>query len=225
MSMANSWLVALHFVAVVFWLGALLVLTRMLAFHAGQEGEAAAGLARLEKRLYFGMSLPMGILAVLTGLLMLHGVAGQFDGVGAAFSYYLKPKIGESPSYWYVTFHVKLVAVVLLILHDAWLGRQVSRMAEGSRGARWSLGVITGLTFAACGLVLVWLSLTALGVGPAGHIARGAAVALGAGGLWLGWRLAWRPGKARFVLAHAGVAALAVLIIVAIKARPLVILA
>jgi uncharacterized membrane protein len=220
---ANGWILALHLLGLFFWIGTLLALSRLLAFHVEQPHELHSRLTPLERRLYFLSAVPGGLLAITAGLLMLHGVGSiNFSSPGQALGYYFKPRIesGE-PSFWYVTFHVKLVAFTILALCDAWLYRQIGRLSRGTQGPGWPLGALLALTGILVGLIVVWLPLAAMGVSTARYISYGAALTLAAAGFVVGRRLGSQPGRARFAALHGAIASLVLLIIVLVLAKPL----
>ena len=89
---ANPWILAFHLIALIFWLGQMLILGRLLAFHVESQTE----LPRWHKRLWWA-GLGDGLAVLVTGLLMLHGVGyAGFDSPGAALGNYLKPKLPEA---------------------------------------------------------------------------------------------------------------------------------
>ncbi|MBI4516843.1 MAG: CopD family protein [Deltaproteobacteria bacterium] len=92
------WVIALHVIAVIMWVGPLLLLTQMLALHAGEEAPAVPALRRVEGRLFSSIVNPSAAVVLVTGLLILLSAPGV----------YLK-------AHW---FHLKLsLAVILFVLH------------------------------------------------------------------------------------------------------------
>jgi uncharacterized membrane protein len=221
---ANPWILALHLLSLFFWVGHLLVLTRMLGFHMQQPPEVQQRLSPLERRLYMFATVPSGVLVLITGLLMLHGVGSpqQFTP-GEALSNYLSPRTPDAePSFWYVTFHVKLVTFVMLVVCDIWLGRQIQRLAKGRLDAAgWPLGIALGLPCAMVTLLPTWLLLSMLGIGPSRQIGFALAAVAGVAGFLGGRKLAALPGRARFSAMHGAVAALVLIVIMLIIAKPL----
>lgn len=216
---ANLWILALHLIGLFFWVGTLLVLSRLLAFHAGQP-EHSQALLSFMRRLYLRATMPGGALVLVTGLLMLHGVGSQLGGPGAALKHYLSPRLEDgAPSFWYVTFHVKLVCVFLLFLCDLYLYRQLGHLARSTQPkSGWPLAALMGVVATIAGLLAVWLPLGALDLPMPRRI--GYAVGLPAGAIALGLGLKLPPGRARFAALHGCIAVLMVLILVLIVAKP-----
>jgi uncharacterized integral membrane protein (TIGR00701 family) len=129
--MVNEWFKAIHLIGLVIYLGGLLNLSRMLGYHVKESAEVRARLSWMEKRMYFFVTLPGLGIAVIFGVLMLLGV-GTESSVGEAISYYFKPRtsLGEK-SAWFVTFHIKGVAILVLLALDFYLGRQIVNLAKG----------------------------------------------------------------------------------------------
>src|SRR3990172_10417825 len=66
------WTLVFHLIGLVFWLGSLLVVTRILAVHAEEtSAEARAALGRLEMKLLKGLAHPGAALMVIAGILLL----------------------------------------------------------------------------------------------------------------------------------------------------------
>ncbi len=220
---ANGWLLALHLTGLFFWIGTLLSLTRLLGFSAGQDADLQGRTLPLAQRLYRFSVIPGGLLAIITGLLMLHGV-GTTRGPGDSLSWYFKPRFEDGePSFWYVTFHVKLVAFVVIALCDAWIARQMYRLGKGlGNGPGWALGALLALGGILVGLVGTWLALSAMGVGIGRQVGYGVGVLLAIGGFVMGRKLAAAPGRGRFSAVHGVISGLLLLIIVLVLAKPLV---
>lgn len=221
MTGANTWLVAIHVGSVIVWLGTLLVISRM-AVHALRSDDAPRQTLTLHaKRLYHRTSTPAGALAVITGLMMIHGVFTAM-GAGDALGYYFKPlDAARNPTFWYATFHVKMVSVVMLLSADIYLGRQIGQMARGHEvRTGFGLSVIAFFIGMMCVLLPVWLIAGGLGVSGARMIGFGTGIPAGLGMAYLAWRMG-KSGKG-FVLLHALIAAIAALIVVVILAKPLV---
>lgn len=215
---ANPWILTAHLVGLVLWLGTLLVLSRLLVFHTRRSEPDQALLAFL-RRLYFGACVPGGVLTVLAGLLMLHGVGGALGGPGETLKHYFAPRQADgTPSFWYVTFHVKLVAVLLLWLCDLHLYRQIVHLQRGTTPPVWPLAALTGVAATIAALLLVWLPLGALGVPMPRQIGYAVGLPAGAAAFVAVWKLP--AGRARFAALHGCIAALMLLILVVIVARP-----
>ncbi len=220
MTSANPWLLAVHLISLIVWIGSLLALSRLLAFHVKQDEALQARLSTFEKRLYRLAIMPAGALAIITGLMMLHGLGSvNFASVSDALAFHFKPRLPSGdPSPWYVTFHVKLVSVAVLFLGDIWLGRQVSHLAAGRQTAGWPLGVLLALAGILIGLVTTWLLFSSLGLIFGRQVGFGVGFALGGAGFLIGRKL---QGAARFDATHAALGAMALLIVVLMVAKPL----
>jgi uncharacterized membrane protein len=216
---ANPWILAFHLIALFFWLGQLLVLSRLLAFHV----ESGAEPPPWHKRLWWA-GLGDGVVVLITGLMMLHGVGyAGFESPGAALGNYLKPKSPDgAATFWYVTFHVKLVSFAMLACAFAWLGAQVFRLARKQAPARvWPLATLLAFAFALPAHVLVWLALSELGVGPARFIGYGAALLGASAGVAAGIKLGRTDTRRKFMAVHGAIAVLMIQIVILMIARPL----
>ncbi|MCC7509777.1 MAG: CopD family protein [Planctomycetes bacterium] len=220
MTSANPWLLAVHLISLIVWIGGLLALSRLLSFHVKQDAALQAQLSPFERRLYRLAIMPAGALAIITGLMMLHGLGSvNFASVGDALAFHFKPRLPNGdPSPWYVTFHVKLVSATVLFLGDVWLGRQVSHLAAGRATAGWPLGAVLALAGILIGLVTTWLLFASMGLGFGRNVGYGVGLALAGVGFWFGRKL---RGAARFDAMHAAIGALALLIVVLMIAKPL----
>lgn len=222
---ANPWILTLHLISLFFWLGQLLVMTRLLGFHVQQPSELQQRLSPLEKRMWLMAGAPGALLVLVTGLLMLHGVGSDaFNNPGEALRNYLKPRTPDgAPTFWYITFHIKLVSFTLLALTEAWVGAQIFRLARGEQPKRaWPLATLLGLMAALFGNTVVWLVLAGLGVGPASRfIGYGAALVSFGAGMFGGRKLGLADSRAKYSLVHGLVAALLLLIVILVIARPL----
>lgn len=135
-----AWTLVFHILGLVFWLGSLLVVTRVLAIHTEETSpEARAALGRLESKLLKGFAHPGAAIMVITGFIL----------------------IAQDPSYlrehW---LHAKLLLVVILIVLDLRVAFRAKAFQEGtvelSRGECMALhGAIALLLFGILILVLV----------------------------------------------------------------------
>lgn len=66
-----NWLLVVHLLGVIFWMGGLLILSRMLGYHVKEELAVQTRLSAIEKRLYFGALMPGLVLVLVTGVWML----------------------------------------------------------------------------------------------------------------------------------------------------------
>lgn len=216
---ANRWLLTVHVASLIVWLGGLLVVSRIVVHALRQEDVARASLTALCRKLYFRMCVPAGAVAILTGLCMLHGL---FTGMkpGDALGSYFKPRVDDAPTFWYVTFHVKMVSVAMLFAADLYLGRQVSRMARGIEPATGiGLGVLAGFITTMCVLLPVWLVAGNLELPKPRTIGFAVAVPSGIAAAIAAIRLG-KAGKGLPML-HGLIAAIMLVILVVILARPL----
>lgn len=214
---ANPWILTVHVIGLIVWSGSLILLSRLLIIQARQP---STDMPATLKRLYLGAAMPGGALAIIAGLLMLHGVGSQMGGPAVALKHYFAPRLETGqPSFWYVTFHVKMVSVLLLFLCDIYLYRQISHLLRGSQPkSGWPLALLIGVVATLAMLLLVWLPLGAMEVPMPRQI--GYAVGLPAGAVALGVGLKLPPGRARFTALHACIATLVMLIVVLVVARP-----
>lgn len=68
----TPWAMAFHIVALVLWMGGLLVVTQVMAAHTRESSpEARQALGRLESKLFKGVAHPGAALVVVTGILLL----------------------------------------------------------------------------------------------------------------------------------------------------------
>ncbi|MBX3461172.1 MAG: hypothetical protein KF696_14600 [Planctomycetes bacterium] len=215
---ANPWLLSIHVISLIVWIGNLLALSGLMAFAARQE--APHTLFAFASRGYRTAVMPAGALAILTGLLMLHGVGStNFASVGEAIRHHLFPRTPQAePSFWYVTFHVKLVAVTVLFLADLWLGISIGRMARGRNAPAWPLGPLLALTCVLVAMTTTWLLLSSLGMPQGRQVGFALGFALAVPAFWYGRRM---HSPARFDLAGVLIGALALLIVVLVVAKPL----
>ena len=93
-----AWTLVFHLIGLVFWLGSLLVVTRVLAIHVDEHSaEARAALTRVESKLLKGFAHPGAAIMVITGFLL----------------------VAEDPTYlrehW---LHAKLLLVIILVALD-----------------------------------------------------------------------------------------------------------
>jgi protoporphyrinogen IX oxidase len=71
--MANlqGWILVFHILGIVFWIGSLLIVTRLMAVHAGASSpEVRETLSNFEGKLFNGAAHPGGLITILSGLLM-----------------------------------------------------------------------------------------------------------------------------------------------------------
>ena len=124
--MEHEWLKVFHVVGFIFWMGGLMVLTRIQAFRAGEAPEVQDRLAPLEKKVYWGFAVAGLVLTLLSGVLLLH-LSGWLP---------LNSKLSGAG------FHIKLTFVALLLgVHGVVHAKMKQRAAAGLYKA---LHAITG---------------------------------------------------------------------------------
>ena len=108
------WFKAFHIMFVIFWMAGLLYLYRLYAYHAAETESLVQSRFRLmEKRLYFYITLPAGLVAVATGVRILLYMPQYYFAQG-----------------W---FHAKLTFGILLFLQTLWGWRLCSRFQKGEK--------------------------------------------------------------------------------------------
>ncbi|HYB60954.1 MAG TPA: CopD family protein [Methylomirabilota bacterium] len=128
----TPWLLVVHFVGIVMWVGGLMIVTLVFAQHVTETSqEARASLAQLEGKLFKSMAGPGALLALLSGVGL----------ITANAHYYL-----HAP--W---LHLKLSFVLILILlHGMAVRRFVALKQERempTRGSCILLHVMVSLVF------------------------------------------------------------------------------
>ena len=97
------WVKAFHIIFMVTWFAGLFYLPRLFVYHAmTQDAATSAQFETMERKLYFGIATPGGILTILFGAWLWLGY-----GIGAG-------------SGWLVA---KLILVIVLVLYHLWCGR------------------------------------------------------------------------------------------------------
>src|ERR1039458_2469616 len=126
-----AWTLVFHIIGLVFWLGGLLVVTRILAIHTEETSvEIRATLSRLEARLFKGFTHPGAALMVITGIML----------------------VSHDPDYlrqhW---LHAKLLLVMILIVLDLRLYFRARAFQAGkiqlSRGECMAMHGVIALVF------------------------------------------------------------------------------
>jgi protoporphyrinogen IX oxidase len=104
---------AFHIIAMVAWFAGLFYLPRLFVYHADTSDQGGSGRFKImERRLYYGITWPAGILTTLLGLILL----------GYNLSYYLNAG-------W---MHVKLSLVILLWIYHLCCGHFLKNFAKDS---------------------------------------------------------------------------------------------
>ncbi len=144
--MQESWILVFHLVGMVFWLGTLLLITRILAWHVDQEESMKAKLVELERKLMMGGAIPGALITIITGLWMLIELEwGPLDA--ATFG---------------AGFHIKLTLIVLLVALHALIKIKAGALARGESTSAKSFKALHGV----CGLLLIAIIATVVVVYP-----------------------------------------------------------
>ena len=99
------WLKALHLIFMVTWFAGLFYLPRLYVYHAMSEDKTSIERFKImERKLFYGITTPGGVLTILFGLLTL----GQMGWAAYAGSYWL---------------HIKLGLVLLLVIYHIYCGK------------------------------------------------------------------------------------------------------
>lgn len=99
------WVKAFHIIFMVTWFAGLFYLPRLFVYHAmTQDTVTSAQFKTMERKLYFGIATPGGILTILFGVWLWIGY-----GIGAG-------------SGWLAA---KLMLVIVLVIYHLWCGRML----------------------------------------------------------------------------------------------------
>ena len=99
------WIKSLHVIFMVTWFAGLFYLPRLFVYHAMAEDEISNERFKvMERKLFYGIMTPGGILTIVFGLIMLFGYAWQ------AYSNML----------W---LHIKLALVLILVVYHIYCGK------------------------------------------------------------------------------------------------------
>ena len=142
--MTWQWVLGLHIVGIIMWLGGLMSLTRSLA-HRARENPSDGNWESFEKKSYFAGVLPGMLIVIVTGSLMLMYKSGT---AGA----YFNPKLA-----WGATFHVKMTLVtIMIVISEAamWKMRQFHKGKPIKRATFMALHGIAALLMLAVVVVL-----------------------------------------------------------------------
>lgn len=126
-----NWLLVVHLLGIIFWMGGLLILSRMLGYHVKEELAVQTRLSAIEKRLYFGAVMPGLVLVLVTGIWM----------------FIERPELLKNPG-----FHMKLGLVFVGIVAQFVMQRFIGSLRDEPRKA--PAGRYKAL-HAALGLVLI----------------------------------------------------------------------
>ncbi len=105
------WILALHIIFMVTWFAGLFYLPRLFVYHAmSSDGVSNERFKVMERKLFWGITTPGGVLTSLFGFWLLYVYGWQaFSGTG-----------------W---LHAKLALVALLIAYHIWCGKLVADFA------------------------------------------------------------------------------------------------
>lgn len=128
-----QWLLTIHITGIVFWMGTLLLLTRILAWHTQQNAEVGTALEQLERKLFFGGAIPGFVLTVGAGFWMLAVLHwGPLDA-----------------KVYGPAFHIKLTLVVVLTGLTFFIQSKMKSMADAQASLFKALhGVVAALFIA-----------------------------------------------------------------------------
>lgn len=118
------WIKALHLVFMVTWFAGLFYLPRLFVYHAMSEDQASIDRFKImERKLYFGITTPGGLLTLVFGFWTLHLYGWE----------------NYANSLW---LHAKLLLVLLLVFYHLYCGKLLSdfkhdRNQHGHVWYRW----------------------------------------------------------------------------------------
>jgi len=133
-----QWVKAFHLIFMVTWFAGLFYLPRLFVYHAMAEDEVSLQRFEvMERKLYYGIMAPGGVLTVLFGLWLWLGY-----GIGGAW------------------LHAKLALVAALVAYHLWCGKLINdfkhrRNTHGHVWYRWFNEVPTVVLIAAVILAVV----------------------------------------------------------------------
>ena len=116
MNSSVAWALVVHVVGFVFWMAGLLVVTQVMAAHAGERStEAGSALKRLERKLLNGMAHPGALITIGAGTVL----------------------IVMQPAYLHQSWlHAKLSLVVILIGMNVFLQMRARDLRDDQSKAR-----------------------------------------------------------------------------------------
>lgn len=108
------WLKAFHLIFMVTWFAGLFYLPRLFVYHAQLDNDPAgdARFKTMERKLFWGITTPGGVLTVVFGLALMH-------------------VYGSAVAHW-GWLHLKLALVALLIGYHIWCGLLVRDFARNA---------------------------------------------------------------------------------------------
>jgi len=135
------WIKALHIISMVTWFAGLFYLPRLFVYHAQSSDQISIERFKtMERRLFYGITTPGGILTVVFGIWLLSLNITAYMQMG-----------------W---MHAKLTLIILLILYHIYCGRLVwifknDKNTRGDTFYRWFNEVPTVILFAVVILTIV----------------------------------------------------------------------
>ncbi len=117
------WVKAFHIIFMVTWFAGLFYLPRLFVYHAMSDDSISnARFKIMERKLFYGIMTPGGVLTVIFGLWLIFGYG-----------------LGINSGAW---FHAKMALVLILIAYHVWCGRIVAgfkhdRNRHGHLFYRW----------------------------------------------------------------------------------------
>ena len=152
-----GYLIAFHVSFLFVWLGGLMGLSRFLGYHVSENEHTRQRLSRLEKRMYFFVTMPGGIMALITGTMLLLGF-GRDVSMADSLRFYMVPSAPENVL-WRATFHAKLTSVAVLLGCDVFTYLQIMKLAKGGEmPSRLRFSIVHGIeaTFLIIILILMF---------------------------------------------------------------------
>lgn len=132
-----GWMLALHIVGIILWMGGLFMLTRHVGMHVTRETGPDDDLKVYETKSYYMGALPGFFLTLATGL----------------YALFQNPQLYlKADGVWGATFHAKLTLIVVLIIADQFFHQRMRRFhhkGDGSRKLFMAIHGIVGLCFIA----------------------------------------------------------------------------
>ena len=129
----HHWFITLHLVAIVAYGGALLTLLVLWLVAREQQGDGRRALLGALRATRTRIMQPaLGVL-LGAGLAMLFGLDRGVAELSFAVDNYLYSRTPDGAhSYWFITFHVKLVLAVFIVVLDVLIGRSLKRAQTAS---------------------------------------------------------------------------------------------
>ncbi len=120
------YILALHIIGIVMWLGGMMITTRLFKIFRSSSAGADSQWPNALMKLWRGFILPGALIVIVSGILQV-----LTNGVG----YYMQQG-------W---FHAKLTFVVLLVIATAFLGSEIKSYKEGNLEAGKNAMLLHGI--------------------------------------------------------------------------------